>query len=275
MGEAVADKLTILIIGFDPYCDVWPYFDHYFSKNWPNCPFPKFFISSVSTFSSSCGIINLKTNGDLSVSGRINCGLQNIHTKWVLLLLEDYIMTRGPTISEVSSLLSYISAGSFSFFQLQNINDERDGKHRMGIEDKNIRNVSTRQKNYRLNMQPSIWDYSLLKSLCATKLAKPWDFEVSLCEGGENYKLGFSKKVGTIVDGPLHFVGFIEKGKYTLKARQMITQDNLPLPNRLFLTKHEEDRFRLRNFLSLHCPPFLKRAGKWLGRRFGDNYFSR
>lgn len=275
MNGSFEQELTILIIGFDPYSDVWPYFDYFFLKNWPNCPFRKIFVSSTAPFASNCGIENVKTNGDLSVSGRVLCGLKSVTTKKVLLLLEDYILLRSPSDAELMSLLPVVDDCGYSFFQLQNLNDESDGKRHSGFNLKNIRSISSNRKNYRLNMQPSIWNADLLKRICSNKLDKPWDFEVSLCEGGSNFQLNVSQKAGRIFNGPLRCTGFIEKGKYTLKAKSMIMENHLRFPNRPFLTKREQAKFRLGNFLSLHCPYFLKKFGKFIGRKFGVHYFAK
>jgi hypothetical protein len=275
MSEVANSSLSILVIGFDPYCDVWPYFDYFFLKNWPNCDYPKIFVSNKLPFESVNGFLNVQTLDDLSISGRILAGLRNIDTKYVLVLLEDYIVQKIPSPKDLDKLLSYLSKENISFCQLDDLTKSHFRKGASSFEDKKIRRISDKKRSYRINLQPGIWLASFLREACSHPLIRPWDFEASLCEGGQNFEVQKKQKVALIPNGLFRFVSFIEKGKYTREAVAFVESCPLPRPKRPFWSRKAEKRERLFTFISSITPYWAKRILKGIGRKFGHSYFSK
>jgi hypothetical protein len=104
------NELSVLVLGYDPYCDVWPYFDFFYNKNANILPGLRVFVSGTKPFESKANFVSLTTNGDLSFSARLQTGLKQIKTKYVLLLMEDYVLTEPINLDGLGSIIAKMDA---------------------------------------------------------------------------------------------------------------------------------------------------------------------
>lgn len=86
------DNISLLIIGYDPYIDVW---DHYFellNKYWPDRPCTYLATNLVVPTYQNVNVI--VCGEDCEWSSKVHKALKKIPTDYVVLLLEDFFTTR-------------------------------------------------------------------------------------------------------------------------------------------------------------------------------------
>lgn len=82
------DNISLLIIGYDPYKDVW---DHYFellNKYWPDRP--QTFLASNILMPNYENVTVIPCGEDAEWSKKVYTAIDAIPTDYVVLLLEDF-----------------------------------------------------------------------------------------------------------------------------------------------------------------------------------------
>lgn len=84
------NKIAFVVLSCDNYSDLWPMFIQFFEKNWPDCPFDKYFMTNQKSI-PPCSFIEVQIGEDQSWSEgviRTLAFLKNKY-KYVLITLED------------------------------------------------------------------------------------------------------------------------------------------------------------------------------------------
>jgi hypothetical protein len=99
-------RCCILVASCDAYQDLWkPFFDTFF-RQWPACPYTIYLLSNRATASIS-RVRPITTGTDTSWSANLRNGLQQIKEEFVLLFLEDLILTAAVDTARVEKLIAW------------------------------------------------------------------------------------------------------------------------------------------------------------------------
>ena len=111
-----AAQLSIYVSSFDDYADVLPHFFVRLTKHWPDCPYPVY-LGGVANEYAIQNIDVLRTDAKDWSSGAIQC-LKRIETKYVLLLLEDYLLNRKVDTAEIEKIVALMDRGNLQAVRL-------------------------------------------------------------------------------------------------------------------------------------------------------------
>lgn len=87
-----SSRLSIYVSSSDAYTDLLPYFFGQLKKYWPGCSYP-LYVGGIAQDQALPGVQILHTTAADWSTGAIEC-LERIDTPYILLLLEDYFLTR-------------------------------------------------------------------------------------------------------------------------------------------------------------------------------------
>jgi len=270
--EPQIQNLSVLIIGYDPYFDIWPYFDYFFKKNFSECHIPSFFITCSRCPVTSSGYSSIKTDGDMKVTSRLKCGLSSVNTDYVLVLLDDYIISKQINVVLLGSIVDEMKKRDFDYCELCNfiakpkMQKERNGHGTI--------NTLKRNQKYLISLQPAIWKKDFLLSICDNDLVRPWDMEVYLdhCFSFEGERQSLPK-AGAVL-GTLSICNFVDKGEITRDALKLIQRVGLPYPSRDVEKRIVALKKRIINFASSFTPRPIRRFFKKVGKLFGAHFFT-
>lgn len=162
-------NISVLIGSCDEYYPLWKNFDILFKRYW-EIPTKNYFVTETLEFKNENYIPILA--GKVKWGQRILTALENIDTKYVFFILEDYYLSEKFTskfIDEHISILEEKNADKIMFeinyweYSLENVEGNL-------FKFKN-------NSQYLNSVQPSIWRTDYLKKVLKSNYS-PWDFEL-------------------------------------------------------------------------------------------------
>jgi hypothetical protein len=264
--------LSILVIGYDPYSDIWPTFDAFYKKSRLNGRVPCVFASSSRVIRFSSDIISVACENPF-FSSRLRAGLVEIKTKYVLVLLDDYIITRLPSDNEFGSLLSLFEETDADFCSIYNFCGNVNGKQIGKIGKFHIKQLGN-QVHYRINLQPALWKTSFLKQASLLQFLRPHDFEAYFSETEEKKELKNNHVALTIQNGLFKFCNLINGGKLSHSGLRLMKENQLDLPQYKSQSRLSEHLFTVKTKIIRLLPRWIRRTIKTIGRKFGKHYYS-
>jgi hypothetical protein len=152
-------EIAVLIVSCDKYQDLWQPFFTLFFKYWPECPYPVYLLSNYSVFPDP-RVKMITVGEDKDWSSGLATALQQILQPYVILLLEDYLLTRPVDTAKIQALATYIrqkKAGYLRLFPCPGPDAPCADNPDMG--------EILRGSPYRLSTQAAIWDRQVLSGL--------------------------------------------------------------------------------------------------------------
>lgn len=255
------NELSIVIIGYDKYSDVWSYFDYFFNLYWQDCNYRKIFISNEIKGPASFDSFVAK---DASAYERFRCALENSDSDYFLVLLEDYCPSAKVDSSLIEQLLKDMKENNLDYLQLTNFICKTKGQKTIVKKQFRINEIK-KSLNYRVSLQPAIWTRELLEKVLTLKPNTLWDFENLIRENSS-----FSEneiKAGYTPRSSLSICNFVDKGLITLEAKRIIDANKLEQPKRKIIDKKANFRIKLKRFIISIIPNawlvrYLKRRRK-------------
>lgn len=168
--------LSVLIIGYDGYKDVWDIDMYLLNKYWSNRP--KTYLATSVLKPQYDGVEILAAGEKSEWSKKAYNALKEIKTKYVLLMLEDFFVSSPVDNNLVLDSLQLIKDNNIKFYQIlvQLIKSSWEkGKPFLG--NKHIKIIPQRKK-YPLNLQAAIWDREFLMNAIGTDNYNAWQFEI-------------------------------------------------------------------------------------------------
>jgi hypothetical protein len=166
-------NITLLIGTCDVYSALWDNFVTMMGYHWQvSCP--KIVVTENKQFEYKG--YNTHSPGNLQWSDRMLSALNNINTKYVLFILEDYFLTENITQEEI-------------LFHIDFLEEVQGNKVEIGIKSTGLTYLDEKQwrgrafykvspnSQYLTTIQPSIWKTDHLKK-CMKKNWTPWQFEI-------------------------------------------------------------------------------------------------
>lgn len=205
------NNLTILVVSYDGYKDLWPDFFKCKRENWPDCPYETVLSNNSEPFSfENVRVINC--GDDALWSQRTIKALENIKTKYVLFMLEDFYISRPVDTSLVEGIIGLMQREGIKYYKLLTILPFRTPKY------KRFDHLHVIPANYKygISLMAAVWDTEFLKEKVGSGNYNPWKFESDRnCEA-----LNADKRIVGVYDkrNVLNICHMVVQGKYLPEA---------------------------------------------------------
>lgn len=264
MGNNIYDEVSILIVGFDGYRDVWEHSIELMNKYWQNRPKTYLATSELSPNYKNVEIIKAGPNSEWSKKAKT--ALDKIKTPYVILLLEDFFISDYVDHKKLKSVLKMVKNDNIKFYQIlvQLIRQSWEkGKPYKG--NKHI-HIIPRNKRYGINLQAAIWEKEFLEKTIGEGNYNAWSFEVMQL-GTENYNAG---KIEFLIDDRniLNIIHTVVQSKYLPKALRLLKRKGHSInpAEREVLGGIENLKYQLKLLMYSFTPGFLVKPAKAIGR---------
>ncbi|MDY2627202.1 MAG: hypothetical protein SOW08_02620 [Lachnospiraceae bacterium] len=175
MTSLYDNKMTVVFIGFDGYSDLWDDCMDLYRRFWPDCPYRTLFVNNEKEAAFE-GIDVIHAGADAEWSKKVQIAIERVHTPYICLLLEDFLV--GDTINtrKVKNSLEFIEKHNIRYFKLVNMNravknrDPHYGEYR-------FLHVIQQSDEYGVSLQAAVWSKEYLSELLGTDNYNAWTFE--------------------------------------------------------------------------------------------------
>lgn len=258
------DDVSILVVGFDGYVDVWNHFFELMNQYWPNRP--KTYLATSEEKPEYEGVEVVTAGPNTEWSLRARAGLEKITTPYVILMLEDFFITDYVDDALVKECLELVEQDNILFYQIlvQLIKQTWEkGKPYKG--DKRIHIIPS-DKKYGINLQAAIWNTDFLREKIGTENYNAWLFEMKQLDS-KRYN---QEKIEYLIDDRniLNITHTVVQSKYLRGAVKKIERQghHIDLSERPMLSKKDNFKYNLKLFMYSATPKWLVGPAKSIGR---------
>lgn len=270
MNNKALYEVSILVVGFDGYTDVWDHFFNLIEKYWPERP--KTYLATSELKPTYKNVTALPAGPNTEWSRRAYNALQQIDTSYVILMLEDFFISDYVNNSTLADCIDSIKANGIKYYQIQSPNYKRDRKigSPFGGND-NIR-IIPKDKQYALNLQTVIWDREYLMSVIGTENYNAWLFEMNNIQKEDMNEDQMRYLIDT--RNILNITHAIVQSKYLRGAIKHMSKIgyNIDTNVRPSFSILEQFKYDLKNIVSDHAPQCLVRPLKSIGKLMGVDF---
>lgn len=160
------NDFVILVLSCDKYSDTWDVFSSCMKKFWPSCKFDVFLVNNTKEYK---GITTINTGVEKSWSNKVRLALNEINSKYVMIMLDDYFIYKNLDDDYFSSLLNYIESNNIDYYSFEyNRDSKKIDKYSRQINDNAI---------YGKVLQAGIWKKNYLIKCLYDDDFSAWEFE--------------------------------------------------------------------------------------------------
>lgn len=258
------DDVSILVVGFDGYIDVWNHFFALMNKYWADRPQTYLATSELTPVYENVHVI--PTGKNTEWSKRTAIALEQIKTPYVILMLEDFFISDYVDNDVVKSCIEMVEQDNIKFYQIlvQLLKQTWEkGKPYKG--NKHIHVIPT-DKKYGVNLQAAIWQTQYLKEKIGNENYNAWQFEMNQLNA-EKYN---ENKIEYLIDDRniLKITHAVVQSKYLRGAIKKMNKigHTIDTSEREALSKKEDFKYNLKLFMYSATPKCLVKPAKAIGR---------
>lgn len=168
MSTGKIEELAIYVSSFDGYKDLWDNFFRIFEIYWPECSVKVYLVNNEESYIRE-NITVLNTGAERNWFYRTNLSLSQISEKYILFMLEDYLISKKVEEGDISEIISFMKENKIYYYRLSKNKLKETGKRVLGIPG---------NTPYPISLQPAIWEREkLILFLNEIDRSTPWDFE--------------------------------------------------------------------------------------------------
>lgn len=217
-AECAGLRVCMLVASCDSYCDLWPALSMSMTRYWPDCPFPRFLLTNHKE--APAGFSTLAVGSDVSWSANLMRALDQLETDYVLLSVDDLLLTKIVRTDAVLEAVSWATFNDVTALQMVSFEHIWRGAWRPGSPPA-IK--LPRGATYRASTVFTLWNReSLLKILNPAENA--WEFEY---DGSE--RLHSNCPVFLTTRSHFSYLNAVIKGKLTPGAVKFFKKSGYPL----------------------------------------------
>lgn len=255
------NKIAILVTSCDKFSDLWSNNFSLLEKFWPN--HPKAYLLSDKQNENGNKYFDKFLFFEKEFSSRLLESLEFVAEEYLLLTLDDYLISDFVDDNKIYTLLNYMIQNDVSYIRLFKRTKTKGWLNK----EKKIHLLPLKKDAYEVNLYPSIWKKSDLINIIKNE-ENIWKFEVRMtrrCKE-KHFTCGWvsNKKI-------FPFIDTVRKGKYLKKAHKYLKKNNLYISERKVRTNKENFALFVRTMISRHTPDFLQRKLKTFSKK---TYFS-
>lgn len=258
------DDVSILVVGFDGYIDVWNHFFALMNKYWADRPQTYLATSELTPVYENVHVI--PTGKNTEWSKRTAIALEQIKTPYVILMLEDFFISDYVDNDVVKSCIEMVEQDNIKFYQIlvQLLKQTWEkGKPYKG--NRHIHVIPT-DKKYGVNLQAAIWQTQYLKEKIGNENYNAWQFEMNQLNA-EKYN---ENKIEYLIDDRniLNITHAVVQSKYLRGAIKKMNKigHTIDTSEREALSKKEDFKYNLKLFMYSATPKCLVKPAKAIGR---------
>lgn len=165
-------NMAILVCSCDKYEDVWNPMFEMFYKFWPDCPYDVYLLTNQKNYQHK-KVKTISTGDDVTWSKAFRRALQSIKEKYVLIIMEDYILRSKVRNSDFEIALEYMESHCVDYFRT--FPAPRPTVEIGMCGDFKIGEIET-EAPYRVSLQSAIWKREYVLSIIDDK-DSAWQFE--------------------------------------------------------------------------------------------------
>lgn len=203
------ERLTLLLVSYDGYSDMWPTFFECKEKFWPDCPYPMVLANNEKGMEvNNLRVINC--GKDAQWSTRTRKALVSIETKYVMFLLEDLFISDIVKTTDIESALDLMEQDGIPYYKIMTFSKIKTPSY-SGEE---YLHVIPASMPYGISLQAAIWEKNFFLDMIGKGDYNPWVFEVERLEEEQNTSEP-NKVVGVFDDrNILNICHMVVQGKY-------------------------------------------------------------
>ncbi len=201
-----------------------------------------------------------------SFANRILSGIELIETDYVILLLDDYYLTKKINQEALKNLILYMRKANIEYCKLVGMpkcfskNKEYHGTFHI-----------KKQTHYGVSLQPSVWKKTaLVEALNNCNGNSAWEVEAAF----SIYQKNNYKKCLTFNKNFLHYHNGVLRGKLFPYTNKLLRKNNIDPLEIEAVSRFQSFVFMTRQRLSMHLPIWLRKIGKKIGMKKGKKYYS-
>lgn len=223
------NELSILVLSCDHYSELWDPHFHFLFKYWPelNSEYknvPIYLLSNNQEFTHD-RVLTIKSGKDVSWSDNLMLALKQINSKYVMILLEDYIINQPVNHNRIEELLTVLEKNDAAYVKLMRdqgiylYNFEPNKYFLQGSDTITYRSKDIDSK-FINSLQAALWNKKALESLLV-KSESAWDFEIIGNDRARLMKNPFFDLVG---DPAMSYMNAVQKRMYEQEAIDFIRE---------------------------------------------------
>jgi hypothetical protein len=169
-AQANDNSVAILVVSCDAYRDLWRPFFHCFFKYWPDCPYPIYLGSNFVSYQDS-RVIPILVGTDVDYSSNLLKMLESIKQEYVLLWIEDRVLTATVDTIRIENLITLVKAKRAAYLKLISI-------YPFALSGDTTQEIGEipKGKKYRVGVTVALWKKQVLLSLLRPG-ETAWDIE--------------------------------------------------------------------------------------------------
>jgi len=231
--------IAVLIASCDKYYDLWQPFFTLFFRHWPDCCYPVYLVSNYRVYPDP-RVKTIAVGEDTDWSSNLISALQQIPNSYVILLLEDYLLTRPVSTAMVETLAAYMRqrrAGCLRLYPCPGPDVSCPDNTEVG--------EILKGSAYRLSTQAAIWDKLVLLGLLRQG-ETPWELEVLGSKRTNALNAPFlSVKRNDNNTYPIsYFCTAVVRGKWVLAAIRLCRKEDIQVDLSIRPLETRRDRLR-------------------------------
>lgn len=215
------DDLTILVVSTKSYSDLWEGFFSCKETFWKDCPYHTVLSSDVNNFERQ-GVEVLSTGSYAEWSVRARNALNQIKTKYVCFLLEDFYITKKVDTAKIEQALEIMERDKIRHYKLFSLSKIKTPIY----EENEYLHTIPESLPYGLSLIAGIWEKDFFLEKIGTGIYNPWKFEVDRLE--EEKKSNGSMRLVGLFDNRniLNITHMVVQGKYLRNSFKTLSKIN-------------------------------------------------
>lgn len=256
--------MAITVVSFDKYSDIWDVFALCLNRFWKERDYTTYLITNEAHPVYE-GIKIVKTGKEVSWSYRVRKALESIQEEYIMLLLEDYLISEDVSNGRVKKALKYMKDHNLDYLRIAPIPAIKNAKR------SEFATPITPNMVYGVNLQAAIWKREYLLQILTEDNFSAWEIEARQKFGEPTRSDGKCYATNGFV---IHYLNGIIQGKWYIKTIESFASQGIkiPLGKRSVMTDKDMRRENIRNYLLHHIPPKLIYALKPIAKKLGFKF---
>lgn len=241
------NQLTILLISYDGYSDMWPAFFECKEKFWSDCPYSTVLVNNEKEFTAPNTKV-IHCGKDAQWSTRTRKALQSIDTKYVLFLLEDLFISETVVTKDIERAVNLMEKDDILYYKIMNFSKIDTPIYN----DYEYLKIIPASLPYGISLLAAIWNKDFFLDVLGSEDYNPWIFEVRRLEEEKSNKE--PEKLIGVYDSRniMNICHMVVQGKYLRKAVRKMEKNGIHVDtdSRKIMTIYENFIYSLKLFVS-------------------------
>ena len=167
------NNLTILVVSYDGYRDMWNDFFNCKKLNWPDCPYETVLANNIDDFQYE-GVRVINCGKDAQWSTRTRKALEAINTKYVCFMLEDFFISKKVETTVIEDVLKTMETNEIKYYKLLSLSKFTTPYFNKSKGER----IIPANLRYGVSLMAAIWNKDYFMNVVGQEDYNPWKFEV-------------------------------------------------------------------------------------------------